>query len=401
MNFTRHTIRLACAAALLLTACTSSEEPASVSEVTTACVQLRLGVTEMTMTPATRALSPMDPDIEKYVKQAAIFEFDNEGLHEKGESTYHFVDFVEGKVDGKVVEGIDHSDFGIVETTLKELKFIDYDNGTICVVGNITEDQVEDLYQNYREPGQSYGRLTLDKFKTWSLEFDYEKTQEGVYDETKSGHLKEMYMFGYYQGAIDPANTETIAVDLGRLASRLDITIINETDQDIEKRFGYHFDNACHSAYFFPIKMGMPATIGVGLSRTIICSGIDDPVEGAKHSVPETFTSESPNNTHTRYFYVAAHSAKNESEATKLHLFYNGRIVDDDKIADPTQTKDIQIPLCNVHPDLAGSVKNGYSLSRNTRYHFTIRLKKKGDAPAGQVMTRAGAAGNDITVYFL
>jgi len=53
----------------------------------------------------------------------------------------------------------------------------------------------------------------------------------------------------------------------------------------------------------------------------MICSGADDLVKGdINNVVPETFPIDG---THTRYFYVAAHSAKNEDEATKLHLFYN------------------------------------------------------------------------------
>lgn len=399
MNDTYCKIGFACAAVVLLfTACTVDEKTEMKSEGTVIYPELRFGVSDMTMNAETRAAAPMSPDVEKYVKTIAVFEFDNEGLHEKRATTYHFIDFIKGTVDD-AIGIVDSTENGIVETTLKGLAFEARSNGTICLVANVSEEQVDDFYDKYREPGQSYGRMTFDKFKTWALPFEYEKATAGIYDESVSGHIKTMYMFGYYRGPIDPATSETIAIDLGRLASRLDITVVNETGEKIDKRFGYHFDNVCHSAYFFPIKQGLPPTIGAGLSRTVICSGTNDPVDGdTAKIVPETFPTDS---THTRYFYVAAHSAKNEGEATKLHLFYNSRIVDDDKI-DDENVKSIQIPLCNVHPSEAASVPNGYSLSRNTRYHFTIRLRKKDVASSGKAMARSGISGNrsdEVTVY--
>ena len=64
--------------------------------------------------------------------------------------------------------------------------------------------------------------------------------------------------------------------------------------------------------------------------------------------------------------------------------------------------KSVKIPLCNVHPSEAASVPNGYSLSRNTRYHFTIRIRKKDAASLGKATTRSGTSGNrsgEVTVY--
>lgn len=399
MNFARYKIGLACAiAVLLLTACTVDEETETKSEGSVVYPELRFCAGDMTMNAETRAVMPMSPDVEKYVRTIAVFEFDNEGLHDRKGDTYHFIDFVAGTVDGVPNVGdVVPTPYGVVETTLKGLAFEQRDSCTICLVANVTETQVDDFYDEYREPGQSYGRMTFDKFKTWALPFEYEQAEPEVYDESVSGHIKTMYMFGYYQGPVNPAAPGTIAIDLGRLASRLDITIVNETGETIDKRFGYHFDNVCHSAYFFPIKLGLPPTIGAGLSRTVICSGVDDPVAGdIKKTVPETFPADS---THTRYFYVAAHSAANEDEATKLHLFYDRRIVDDDTSDD---TSSIRIPLCNVHPSEAASVPNGYSLSRNTRYHFTIRIRKKDAASSGKAMARFGASEShpsEISIY--
>lgn len=372
------------AVALLLSACTDDDGPTKKDEPTVVYPEIRLGVSEMTMTAVSRAAEPMSPDVEKYVRTIAVFEFDNEGIHDKSSQTYHFIDFVAGTVDDTPNVGdVGPTEYGIVETTLKDIAFKSYTDGTICLVANVTQEQVNTFYDECKESGQSYGRMTLDQFKKWALPFEYEQAKEGTYDETTSGHIKVMYMFGYYYGSIDPATSGEIRVDLGRLASRLDITVVNDTGEELTKRLGYHFDNVCSSAYFFPIKMGMPPTIGAGLTRTIICSGVDDPVENAVTEVPETFK---PGESHTRYFYTAAHSAAGYDDATKLHLFYNRRIVNDDQT---DNSGSVWIPLCNVHPSEADNVPNGYSLSRNTRYHFTIRLKKTVASPANAPASRS------------
>lgn len=385
------------ASALLLAACTEEDGPDVKDEPEVVYPEIHLGVSDMTMTAVSRATGPMSPDIEKYVRTIAVFEFDNEGLHEKSPKTYHFIDFISGTVDGSTDVGdVKETEYGIVETTLKGIAFEPYDNGTICLVANVPEDSVSVFYDKYREPDETYGNMTFDKFKTWALPFEYEEIPTDVYDESKAGHLKNMYMFGYYQGPVVPEDSENIRVDLGRLASRLDITVVNETGEDLDKRLEYHFDNVCSSAYFFPIKMGMPPKYGAGMTRTVICSG-EEPVEGDNTEykiVPKTFAAGA---SHIRYFYAAAHSAEGKDDATKLHLFYNRKIMEDDD-----DSNSVTVPLCNVHPSEADGVPNGYSLSRNTRYHFTIRLKKKATAPAKAESTRSVEYGDipgDITVY--
>jgi len=378
----------------MLAACSDAEPTESVEkEGQTVYPVISLSVSDMTMTEMGRAAAPMSPDVEKYIRSVAAFEFDNEGLHTKGPTTYHFIDFLKGTVDGvsSPLDDVDKTDHGVVSFKLKGLPFESRSHGTLCMVANVAEDSVKAFYDKYRDEGQSYGNITFEQFKRWSLPFEYEVKDSVPYDETVSGHLKTMYMFGYYQGEIDSSRPEDICIDLGRLASRLDISVINETGEALTKRLGYHFDDVCHSAYFFPIKMSLPPTYGVGMSRTVICSG-EQPVEGAP-DIPKTFAVDS---VHTRYFYVAAHSAKDESEATKLHIFYNSHVLDNDSV--DANGKSIKIPMCNVVPTEAAGVLNGYSLSRNTRYHFTIRLRKKSKSSAGS-MTRSQTAPNDIIVY--
>lgn len=382
-------------AAILSAACVRDEGMAPEGESHVVYPEIHVGVSELTMNEMSRATSPMDPDEEKYIRTMAIFEFDNEGMHENGPNTYHFIDFVKGTVDDVYGVGdVDSTEFGVVETTLRGLSLEAYSDGMICIVANVNKDQVDEFYDLYREPGQTYGRMTFNNFQTWALPFEYKETESGVYDESVSGHIETMYFFGYYEGNIDPASPESISIDLGRLASRLDITISNETGETIDKRFGYHFDNVCDSAYFFPIKSRLPHMSPVGRSRTVVCTGVSDPLAGTVVTpVPEVFKADT---THTRYFYVAAHSAKDFSEATKLHLFYNHRIVDDDPSG---YIGGVKIPMCNVHPSEAADVVNGYSLSRNTRYHFTIRLRKRTQVQERTRSVEYGEQPGDIIVY--
>jgi len=365
---------------------------------------LRIKVSDMTMSPMSRAIAPMSPDDEKYVKSIAVFEFDNEGLHKYGRTTFHFIDFIKGTVDGQTGVGtVDSTDYGVVEADLEGLAFEKYtgDKSRICLVANVPLDSVKQFYKDIREPNQTEGHITFNQFTQWALPFDYiTSTSSDVYNDSTIGHIGTMYMFGYYQGPIDPATSGSLAIDLGRLASRIDITIVNETGSDITKRLGYHFDKVCHSAFFFPILSSMPATEAEGLSRTVICSG-DEPVEGddeTYHIVPRDFKAGA---SHTRYFYVAAHSAEGYDDATKLHLFYDTKVIDQCNPEDGPNS--VRVPLCNVHPSEAADVINGYSLSRNTRYHFTIRLRNSASTQAdGSHQSRSveyGALPGDIIVY--
>ncbi len=405
MRKIHYKIGLAClVAAFAVAACTDADEADVKDKPQVVYPEIRVGVSEMTMKTVSRAIRPMDPDEEKYVRTLAIFEFDTEGMHEKGSHTYHFIDFQKGTVDDVTGVGdVEPAEFGVVEANLKGIALNACDSGTLCLVANITEDQVDEFYEKYREPDQSYGCMTFNNFMKWALPFKYIKPDPSVYDESKTGHIETMYFFGYYQGKIDPATSATIPVDLGRLASRLDITIVNETDAPLDKRFGYHFDNVCDSAYFFPIKSRLPQMSPTGRSRTVVCTGTGDWLndwngngEAVKTYVPPTLEV-GEKFAHTRYFYVAAHSAKDASEATRLHLIYNHAILGNDVLGD--EAIHVQIPMCNVHPSQADDVVNGYSLSRNTRYHFTIRLKNRDQATAQSRAVEYGEEPGDIVVY--
>ncbi len=398
-------IALTICMSLAAVSCAENEEmPAAIEEGAVVYPTLSIGVSEMSLSASSRASAPMSPDLEKYVRTLAIFEFDKEGVHQKHKGlTYHFIDFQKGTVNGNTGVGdVKETEFGIVETTLRGLAFESHLSGTLCLVANIQEELVDAFYNAEYAAGQSYGRVMYEKFKQWAIPFDYLTTADR-YDESVTGHIASMFMFGYYQGPINSDIAGTLRIDLGRMASRIDITVVNETGEDITERLGYHFDNVCHSAYFFPIQSSMPATAGTGLSRTVICKGgknLGDQDELI--DVPWHFAA---NNSHTRYFYVAAHSAADINDATFIHLFHNQPVGDCKGNGHYVTTgSNVMIPLCNVHPSEAATVKNGYSLSRNTRYHFTIRLKKKTDlqSNSSEAPSRSvdyGPTPGDITVY--
>ncbi len=417
---------LACAAALLLAACTADDAdmPAPAEEVAIVYPTLSIGVSEMTFDPVTaaeeaadaetRAQMPMSPDVEKYVHTLALFQFDSEGMHIRGDNTFHFIDFRTGILDDDKIW--EPNELGVVEISLDSLNTkhglsFERREGTIYAIANLEREVIDDFYKTHHEEGQSEGRMMIDRFQDWELPIGYKEEPAGTYDERLSGHVDTMYMFGFYKGKIDTDITKGMRIDLGRLVSRLDITIVNETGSDIKKRLGYHFDNVGKTVFFFPIKSRVPEMSQVGRSRTIVCSGLNDDgtVDRVDNAVTVPDSVFEAGGVHTRYFYVAAHSAKDFSEATKLHLFYNRRIVGDDS---QDMSNSFQIPMCNVHPDEAANVFNGYSLSRNTRYHFIIRLKDRSELVENSAES-AGSAGEtpntrsvvygenpgDITVY--
>lgn len=391
-------------AALLFAACTADEQmPEPKNEGQVIHPRLEFKVSDMTLNESSRASAPMSPDVEKYVKTLAIFEFDNEGVHDKGNKTYHFIDFVAGTVDGKknTAPAKDPAEFGVVESTLEGLEFEYRSNGTLCLVANVSEELVQEFYDSPRDPGQSSNRVRLDQFKKWALPFMYEPRWTDAYDDSKIGHIFDMYMFGYYEGEIVPADLGTIRVDLGRLASRLDITIVNDTGSDIDKLLGYHLDNVCIEAVFFPMKVGRQPINDRSIARTIICSGPNTiPVVEGREPLPTTFPA---GDVHTHYFYVAAHSAEGYADATILHIFYDRNEIPVKDIVDGKEPRSVEVPLCNVHPYQAGEVLNGYSLSRNTRYHFTIRLKQRETPTTPTVSSRAEqvpTAEQDHTVVY-
>lgn len=398
---------LAAAAGMTLAAC-SADEPAAPSDKQPEIVtpRLQFGVLDLKEADGSRAATPMDEHEERYVRTLALFEFDNEGMHISGPDTYHFIDFIKGTIDGvagttgDITDGA--SQDGVIDALITGLTFESHTNGMICAVANVTEDEVDDMYMKLREPGQTKGRLLITNFKKWTLPFEYKGGNPDYdYEEAVSGHLKNMYMFGYWEGNI-AKDDETLHIDLGRLASRLDITIINQTGMDITRRFGYHFDNVCKSAYVFPTKESVPPQEGAGNTRTIICSGYKDDnpteidiVEGADPAldIPVTF----PNGaSHTRYFYTAAHSADSLSHATKLHLFWNARIVDEIMSTNPNG-RHTYVPICNLQPGVADDVKNGYTLSRNTRYHITLRMRR--NAVGGRSSSMQAVAPGDYIIY--
>lgn len=390
---------------LMAAACSGdTDAPAVPGSDTPAVVYpvVSIGVTDMECEGVSRAIEPMSPDVEKYVKTLAVFEFDNEGIHGRGDNTFHFIDFQKGTVDDE--EGVlPETTDGVVESALDFLPFNEYTDGTICLVANVTMVDVENLYgsDEYHEPGQSKDRLTFNKFCTWNLKIGYLLPDPDVYDETYTGHVDPMYMFGFYKGPI--TSRSTVTCNLGRLVSRIDLTVVNETGEDITKRLGYHFDNVVNYSYFFPMRSEMPQSDGAGKARIVICSGLldDGSVDEVLNAVTRPDSVFSAGSSHTRYFYLGAHSASSFEHATKVHLFYDRRIVvGADDPADMTSST--LVPLCNIQPDQASGVANGYSLSRNTRYNFVIRLRKRTAAAPANPASRTGepgAAPGEYIVY--
>ncbi len=322
---------------VLLTACSKDPER-KLRVYTPVSVNIDMGVTPMENNLIqSRAEEIMEPSLENPIRSLAIFQFDEEGQHDRN-LHYHYLNFVD-----------DDTPTGVLTTTLKDLTF-DYLNGTtttICVVANVSPEEVSEFYEDCRIESGELGRIELFQLKEWQLTFDYVEQEEGGKDT--QGHIKEMYMFGYYEGKLKEGSND-LKIILGRLVARLDITL-ETVDESIQEKVAYHLDNIVTKAYVFPGDKG---------------GEVDDESQRFT-TVFEAGTLASAGTKVTRYFYVAGHSADKAEEATTLHLYYGNNVSSSDL------TGGIKIPLCNTPP--SETANPNYWLNRNSIYSFVIRIK--------------------------
>ena len=283
---------------VLLTACSKESEQED-KIYTPVSVNIDLGVSAMEgNTVQSRAEEIMSPVEENPIRSLAIFQFDKEEQHDR-KLNYRYLNFVD-----------DSTPTGVLNTTLDGLK-LDYQGGnltTICLVANVSEEEVDKFYEESMIEGGSSDRLELFQLKEWQLELNYVYQEEGKKDT--QGHIERMYMFGYYRGTLKEG-TNDLKIMLGRLVARLDITL-EAVDESITEKVEFHLDNVSTKAYVFPGDKGVEG----GENRYFNTKFENGISSGSKE---------------TRYFYVAGHSAEEAEEATTLHLYYGNSDFDEGK----------------------------------------------------------------------
>lgn len=300
----------------------------------------------------TRSDYTMWPEEENCIRTLAFFQFDPEGLHNR-EELFHFRNFVN--------EG---TPYGVLKAEIEDVSFKSY-NGkhtTVCVVGNITEDEVNEFYSEYTSSTSS--QILLSDFKKWKATFKYKEDADSL------GHLEQVYTFSYYQGVINDDNRIARLI-MGRLCSRIEISLTADNDVDFAQGVGFSFDNVPTQAFYFPGDDAVMDTLGDGLFET----------DNLSVTTTERLF----------YFYMPGNSAKSADEALTLKIAYNNQVK--------------EVTLCTLLPNSDWNYWD-YGINRNSIYRFRINLRKKTALPANRAMTLDESepdkafAGKSVDVWF-
>lgn len=273
----------------------------------------------------TRSAYTMWPEEENCIKTLAFFQFDPEGMHTRDE-LYNFRNFA-----------TEDSPYGVLQASISDVSFKSYkaNNTTICVVANVTEQDVNEFYNQYTTSTST--QVRLDEFKEWTHKFQYKEDPDSL------GHLKQVCMFGYYDGTLEDVIVKRLI--LGRLCSRIEVTLKAENNNDFNSGVRFSFDNVPTEAYYFSRGIGVADSHENGLFST---------------TVPSVTTDKQ-----VYYFYIPGNSANTEYEALKLNIYFN------EQVNEQVRT----VTLCTLPPGQNEEYVD-FAINRNSIYRFNLTLKR-------------------------
>ncbi len=295
-----------------------------------------------------RASESMKPEMENSLKTLAILQFDSEGnlRSELGsdEKPYRFVNLVSSD-----------SPQGILSYTLtfEDDKFYAGSGCTLCILANIPETEVKKVVFKQDADGNLINTdFTTFKQQKIAIPYVTDPSADDSYG-LQIGHVKNIYMFGEYDGEI--AAGKTLNIGLGRMISRLQINIKSKNAIPDGSHVYLGIANLEREAFFF--------------------HGASSPGNLFTEATPFDITSQTVNGQPvnlqdgvTVYFYAAPRMASNQEDATSLNFWYTTQALSDS--SDPDYT----LPLGNQQP---GTGMGDYSLNRNTYYVFNLNLTSK------------------------
>lgn len=287
----------------------------------------------------TRASEPMLPDTENVIYSLAVLVFDqSEGvLHRFEESGKHY----------KYINLKDENGNGLLSTELP-IEGFPVQSGEeymICLIANLSEGQVAEIIDSMMEDGTAF----IHEFKEVTVGISYVAPDQ-VDGQLETGHVREIYMFGYYQGEVK--SHKTISITLGRIISRLEIAFTVDRELDPDKTFYMRMNNLESHAHLFPIGRSPGKYAPTGISRV---SSLDS-------------------KRYTLYFYSAPNGALAENEALNLEVWYGDKNLTDFESLTTDNSGYARIYLCNDQP---GVENRNYQLNRNSVYRFHIKLTGK------------------------
>lgn len=76
--------------------------------------------------------------------------------------------------------------------------------------------------------------------------------EDGAGDRNENiGHVKQIYMFGYYEGVL-PGTESGLSIYLGRIIARIEVNFTIDDPEDLKKKFYIGLANMETKAYVFP-----------------------------------------------------------------------------------------------------------------------------------------------------
>ncbi len=297
--------------------------------------------------PSTRALQPMTPEQENMIRTIAVLQFDAEDNlvsldSENAEVFYYFKDL-----------RTEESPNGTLTPQLDGISLLSGQRTTVCLVANMTEEQVAALTLN-----DNGSRVQLPDFRDKTVNIGNILSGENVGENSMNiGHVEQIYMFGYYEGELPGLEeNKTLSIDLGRIITRIEINFTIDGKEKLEKKFYIGLSNMEQEAYIFP--------------------GTSSPKDVWLDMPPTERSGEINSSVYQFYFYAAPHSATTREEATKLRIWYTDQEPSEDGSLPDTDC--YEILLCN-NPDVPDteSIEGDYYLNRNSIYHVNIRLTQK------------------------
>ncbi len=332
---------------LLLTAC--GKQDFSVDDEDDSAL-IRVSVTPITVVGeqvpycGTRASQPLMPEYENSIYSLTVLVFDaREGVLRRfpadmdgQQKLYKYINLKDEHGNGLLNTVLSTEDFPVIQG-------LEY---TVCLIANLSEKQTEEMITSLLDNGTVF----LDAFKNYKIPIPYYLPEPDDNTELEAGHVRDIYMFGYYQGEV--SSHENITISLGRIISRLEIAFTFDSSQLLDDHSFYiRLENLESHAHLFP----------VGKS----------PGNHIEQEIHRMTTLEQLNS--TIYLYAAPNSALTENEALSLRMWYvssDTGIEEVGKLPPPNAV----VYLCNDQP---GVHNRNFQLNRNSVYRFNLNLTTK------------------------
>lgn len=306
------------------------EEPTTIRISTTPMMQMN----EL----STRALFPVQPEVENYIHSLAILVFDEEFTHMIGDRRfYRYLTFTSG----------------MTAVTLNRSDIPASTPSYYYLIANLPEEVLLDSLRSIADNGNQISRTTfIDNMK---VEIPYIMKRDSV------GLIDVTYMSGQYEGAL---TGETVDIMMGRIITRLNVSL--SVDSGLES-LGY----------------GYAIRIVNSSRKAYVISGNNSPVNETEDD-SYLYPVELGTTPLTFYYYVGPRSADSEEEATGIEITYGKKDNNGDFDASAMTNRKVIVPLCNT---LDGTIPRAYWLNRNSIYNISILLKKESKGNVCSVIT--------------